>query len=201
MEADPSLARAHEAGASVIHIQHAEHAHLGSIAYEVRTLWLLHIGMAMQGYGLLRYLHEQVVRVPVDAANTRTLTAKDNPDLAARVYGTGTQMVINTVLTMQHFCAEVERALGMSEQPRKGDLGDRMRRSFGMAGLPMDAEGYSALQAMIELRDAIEHPRQENTRNSHPNNWDRVPMGWFLSERAPRAFERWEGWFRAAQEQ
>jgi hypothetical protein len=26
-------------------------------------------------------------------------------------------------------------------------------------------------------------------------------MGWFLSERAPRAFERWEHWFHAAHEQ
>lgn len=198
--ADPALARDHKAGASVIIVQQAEHTQLGTISYEVRMLWQLHIAMAFQGFEFLLSVHEQIARVPIDTANSRTLVARSDPDLAAMAYGAGVQMVLNVVLTMQHFCEEVERRLG-AEQDRTGTVGERIKRVFGLAGLAIDTQGYSAFQEMVERRDAIEHPKRESVRNSHATDWDKVPIGWLLTERAPRAFERWEIWFRSAVEQ
>jgi hypothetical protein len=107
-ESDPNLARDHVAGEAVIRIQSAEHAQFGTISYELRRLWILHHAMARSGYIQLRKLHEQVLRLPIQSSNSRLLTTKDGPDLTLMIYAAGTQMVLNVVLTMQHFCQEIE---------------------------------------------------------------------------------------------
>jgi hypothetical protein len=198
---DPMLAKDHEAGEPIRLIQHAEHAQFGTITYEARRLWHLHHEIARSGYVQLRQLHQQVLRLAVAPSCDRVLTASDRPDLMLLVYVAGTQMVLNTVLTMQHFCQEIEHALDAELQ--RTEIGDRTREAVGLAGLTVATAGpgYSALREIIERRDAVEHPKRKNVFNSHPNDWDSVPMSWFLTERASRSFERWYAWFADAAEQ
>ncbi|MFI7431885.1 hypothetical protein ACIBPB_33475 [Micromonospora sp. NPDC049836] len=192
---DETLAQAHKAGTPVRILQHAEHARFGTITYEVRRLWKLHYMMARSGYLELQRRHERVLRLPILPSNDRMMAAEDEPDLTLLVYVAGTQMVINTVLTMQHLCQEMEASLGVRLE--RSTLGERTREALGLAklGVSTAGPGYSALREILERRDAVEHPKRNNVFNSHPNDWDRVPLNWFLTERAPRAFELWDQWF------
>lgn len=199
---DPALAKAHQAGEAIQRIQHAEHARLGTISYEIRRLWELHYLTARSGCMSLRQLHERVLHLPVETSGSRMLAAADTPDLTLLIYVAGTQMVLNTMLTMQHFCHEIERVLG-AEPQRSGTISARIKDAFALAEIPVSASspGYSALQEIIERRDAVEHPRRDNVFSTDPTGWDNVPMGWFLSERALTSFERWRDWFADALEQ
>lgn len=102
---------------------------------------------------------------------------------------------------MQHFCQEIEARLNVELD--RGTVGERIKEAFQRAGLQVttSGKGYSALREILEQRDAIEHPKQENVFNSHPNNWDHVPLSWLLTERALAAFERWSAWFDQATKQ
>ena len=78
------------------------------------------------------------------------------------VYNAGTQMIINTALTMQHFCQEIEA--GLKFEFEGGMVGQRIREALQRASLAVTTSdrGYSALREMLERRDAIEHPKREN---------------------------------------
>jgi hypothetical protein len=197
---DPSLAESHNANDHILLIQHAEHAQLGTISHEARRLWNLHYLMARSGYIQLRGHHERILRLPVLSSKERLITANDNPDLTLMVYVAGTQMVINSVLTMQHICQEIEAVLGIKLEGRT--LGERIKEASEQAelGVSVDESGYSGLREMLTRRDAVEHPKRSNVFNSHPNDWDQVPMNWFLTERAPKSFELWSSWFGNAVE-
>jgi hypothetical protein len=192
---DPALAKPHAAGTPIQVIQLAEHAQFGTIAHEVRRLWQLHYAMARSGYIELRQHHDRILHLPVEQHGGRTLGASDQPDLTLMVYAAGTQMVINTVLTMQHLCQEIEASL--TTQLAGSTLAERIKEVIQLAGLSASTTGpgYSALQEILERRDAIEHPKRQNVFNSHPNNWDRVPLNWFMTERPIKAFETWSEWF------
>jgi hypothetical protein len=192
---NPDLAKPHAAGSVVRILQNAEHGQWGTISFEVRRLWILHRRLATDGYNQLVKLHQEVLRAPVGSSNSRILTKDDDPDLTALVYAAGTQMVLNTVLTMQHFCHEVERTLRLDAN--QSTLAVRIKETFTRADLklPAGSRGYAALREILERRDAIEHPKNENTFNSHPNDWDRVPLSWLLTERSLRAFLYWHEWF------
>lgn len=185
----------HKKGEHVIRLLHAEHAQFGSISYELRRLWQLHYRMARSGYIELCRHHNRVLRLPLQPSNDRLITADERPDLSLMVYAAGTQMAINTVLTMQHFCQEIEACVGIELQ--ESAIGARIKEAFELAQFSatwQDA-GYVALREIIERRRAIEHPKRENTTISHPNDWDLVPLSWFLTERAPKAFKLWDSWF------
>jgi hypothetical protein len=180
-------------------VQQAEHARFGTIAYEARPLWVMHHAMARSGYMLLCSHHERVLRLPIQSSNDRLLTAADKPDLTLMIYTAGTQIVINVVLTMQHFCHEIEARMNTGLQ--ETGTSERIKEAFRLAGLGdnLTERGYSALQEILERRDAVEHPKKANVYNSHPLEWDQVPMSWFLTDRVLRAFLSWDEWFvRAA---
>jgi hypothetical protein len=197
---DPELAKAHERGAKVAFVQHAEHGRYGTITYELRRLWKFHYDIAHSGYDQLKRCHEVVLSQPVTPNRDRYLCSDDRPDLTLAVYVAGTQMVLNVILTMQHFCEEIERQF--QAEFAKGEIGDRIREAFGLAGIDAasNSAGYAAFREILERRDAIEHPKACNVRNSHPTDWDHVPLSWFLTERAPNSFEQWSVWFSRAVE-
>ncbi|GAA5128846.1 hypothetical protein [Haloechinothrix salitolerans] len=198
-QSDPSLGKEIPAGTPVRIIQHAEHAQFGTISYEIRRLWYLHFLMARSGYSELAKLHKKVLDRPVESSNARSLEGADEPDLVFLVYGAGTQMLLNTVLTMQHFCQEIESRLQFKISGNT--LSERIREAFDSAeitSVSAAGEGYDALQEIIYRRDAVEHPKLNNVFNSHPNNWDQVPLNWLLTERSLRSFERWFRWFKNA---
>lgn len=192
---DPALAKDIPAGERVMIIQHAEHARFGTISYEIRRLWAMHHAMARSGYMQLRSHHERVLRLPVQSTNARMLAASDKPDLTLMIYTAGTQTVINVVLTMQHFCQEIEACL--NAELRENGTSDRIKEAFRLAGLGgnLTEPGYSALQEILERRDAVEHPKKANVFNSHTLEWDQVPLSWFLTDRPLQAFVVWDQWF------
>lgn len=167
---DTSLARPHAAGTKVRVLQHAEHRRFGSIAYERRRLWTLHHLMAVSGRRQLGQVHEAVLRCPVESSQARFLSADMRPDLTLHAYHAGTQMILNVVLTMQHFCEELERVLGLTL--RGGSISARISEAFGGAGIQVGAQekGYAAFVEIVERRDAIEHPKKGNVHNSHPTD-------------------------------
>jgi hypothetical protein len=192
---DPTLAKAHEAGEEVKFIQHAEHAQLGTITYELRRLWPIHFQLARVGHQGLLAAHESILHLPVTPNADRFLSKEDRPDLAITAYCSGLQVLVNVLLTMQHFCNELEMISKIDVGG--GTLEKRMKRAFSEAEIPFDPSdpGYAALREMIDQRDGMEHPKPETVRNSDPVNWDRVPLGWLLTERPLKAFANWERWF------
>jgi hypothetical protein len=156
--------------------------------------------MAHSGYIQLKRCHEAILHQPVTPNCDRYLSSGDRPDLTFAVYVAGTQMVLNVTLAMQHFCEEIERQF--QAKPAGGEIGDRIREAFRLAGIDIasNGHGYSAFREILERRDAIEHPKAHNVRNSHPTDWDCVPLSWFLTERALSAFEQWSDWFSRAVE-
>lgn len=192
---DPTLAKSHTAGTRVMRVQQAEHARFGTIAYELRPLWAMHHAMARSGYLLLRNHHEKVLRLAIQPSNDRLLAASDRPDLALMVYTAGTQAVLNVVLTMQHFCQEIEAHLNAQLQER--GTAERIKEAFKLAELDASwrERGYSAFQEILERRDSIEHPKAANVSNSHPLEWDQVPLSWFLTDRVVQTFVSWDEWF------
>jgi hypothetical protein len=196
---DPALAKPHTAGARVTVLQQAEHARYGTISYEIRRLWTLHYAMAHSGYVSLRSHHERVLRLPVLNTNSRMISATEQPDLILMIYSAGTQMVLNTVLTMQHFCEEIERYLDVQLQ-ETGTSG-RIKEAFTLAGLQANSlreAGYSGFQEILERRDSVEHPKKSNVFNSDPLHWDQVPLNWFLTDRPLQTFTSWNEWFSRA---
>jgi hypothetical protein len=198
---DPALAKSHVAGERVTRIQQAEHARFGTISYDLRRLWILHHQMARSGYITLCSHHERVLRLPIQSTNARHLADTDKPDLTLMVYAAGTQTVINVVLTMQHFCQEMEACLDAELQ--ESGTSERIKEAFKLAGIGdlLTERGYSALQEILERRDAVEHPKKANVFNSHPRDWDRVPLSWFLADRVLQAFVSWDELFTRARDQ
>jgi len=192
---DPALAKEHAAGTEVKFVQHAEHSQLGTISYELRRLWPIHFELARIGHRGLSAAHASILHLPVTPNADRFLSKEDRPDLAASAYCSGLQLLVNVVLTMQHFCNELEMSTKIDVG--SGTLERRMKRAFSEAGIPFNPSepGYAGLREIIEQRDSMEHPKPETVRNSHPVNWDRVPLGWLLTERPLKAFTHWDGWF------
>lgn len=195
---DYGLAKELEAGTRVQILQKAEHARFGTITYEFRRLWILHRLMAQSGYKSLSDHHKRVLRLPLRDSNERLLSASDRPDLTFMIYAAGTQMTINVVLTMQHFCQEIEAS--MNVELRETGTSGRVKEAFTLAGLnaELTERGYSAIHEILERRDSVEHPKKMNVFNSHPQDWDRVPLSWFLTDRPLQTFISWDEWFGRA---
>lgn len=176
-------------------IQHAIHKQMGTITHEHRNLWTLHYALAAGGYRQLCGLHELLLRREVTPNHDRMLSADDPHDLVPPIYYSGTQMVINVMLTMQHFCHYLELAAENCEGEGE-DVRRRMDSSFKRLGLTLDETqpGYQALMRMHKVRDAVEHPKQGNVFSAHPTDWDRVPLNWFLTEQPIKMFHEWDQW-------
>jgi hypothetical protein len=97
-------------------------------------------------------------------------------------------MVVQTVLTVQHFAEEVERTTVPNLDP--GPITERLREAASVAGLvsPATLSGWDGFVEILKIRDAIEHPKPGNTYNARDGEWDRVPLAWMLSERPFAAY-------------
>lgn len=190
-ESDPSLGREHEEGAIIQPLLISEHASLGTICIVASGTRLLHHAAAKAAYRDLRNVHDKIAQLPVDESSSR-LVGSD--ELIAEVYDAGTRMVIGVVLTIQHLAEEIERSL--PNELSGTTVEDRLSEALRGVGIELDKRdsGYAAFHQIRQRRDAVEHPKSDNTHNSGPTTWDMVPLAWFVSERAVASFEKYLAW-------
>lgn len=187
---DPTKARPHEAGASVIVVQTLAHNRLGAISYSWPRQWVFHARAAQAAFEELTALHQRLVEFPVhEPTAMRSIL---DMDYLEAVYRAGAQMAIEAILTLQHLCEEIER--GVKVQLQEPTLDGRLREALQNAGMtpPPQRAGHAKFVELEAIRDAIEHPKMENVYNGQPGQWDRVPLAWILSERGLAAFQGWD---------
>jgi hypothetical protein len=184
---DSTLRFSHSAGTEVAVMQPLVHARLGALGYIWPRHWVAHLGRADAAYERLVELHDRLEDVPVDNGNRRLLPVDD---YLFDVYGTGTDMVVNSALTVQHLAEEIERSTTPVAAP--GPVAERIRNAAMTAGLgePADQPGWAGFVEIVKVRDAVEHPKPGNTYNGQDGQWDRVPLAWMLSERPLAAYGR-----------
>lgn len=183
---DSNLHRAHDAGAKVVPIQVLAHSKFGTIAYQWPRHWVFHGRSAGAARDDLTRLHKRVLKLPVDNTDMRSIY-----DMAflQDIYATGCRMVVESILAIQHFCEEIERCT--KSVPSEGDLIERLDAALKAAQLNISkkTKGYASLIELLKIRNAIEHPKPENTYSGDSNNWDRVPLAWFISDRSINNFD------------
>jgi len=184
---DPTRAREHAAGAPVNVIQVLTHSQLGAISYFWPRHWMFHAHAAEAAASQLAGLHQRLVSFPVNTTNA--IRSVEDMAYIGAVYVAGERMVVEAVLTLQHLCEEIERTLKIRLQ--ESTLSGRLREALNAAALAglTQRPGYAKYVELAEIRDAIEHPKEMNTYNGAPGQWDRVPLAWFLSERGLAAFQ------------
>lgn len=189
---DPDLAREHAAGATVTLIQVLHHTQLGAIAYEWVRPFVLEWSLAERSRDALRGLHEAVLAMPVDSSNMRTIY---DLDVLAAVYGAGGGMVSHSVRAVQHLAHEMQRH---SVPLVAATVGERFREAARSVSITdrIREPDYQGFVEMVAVRDAIEHPKEENLYQGVGNRWDEVPLAWMLSERSLQAYDRFERWLK-----
>ena len=193
---DAALAKEHAGGTTVTVAQPSEHESLGSILIVWPRYWAFHYEDAKDGHQRLMAAHEDVLQVDPDASASRMVDI----DLGGRVYRAGVQMVLGSILAVQHLCEEVERVC--KKQWSDGStLTERLAHAGQVSrlGNPKSLSGYEGFVELQRQRDAIEHPKHENTYNAS-GDWDRVPIAWMVSERPRKAFDRFGEWFESLAE-
>lgn len=186
LKSDPSRGKEHQAGAPAQVVQVIAHNQLGAICYVWPRHWVFHARAAEQAANQLATLHQRLVQFPVHGESS--LRSVDDLEYIEAVYRAGTQMVVQAILTLQHLCEEIERTTHV--ELRGSSLDDRLREALAAANLtpPAQRSGHAKFVELEGIRDAIEHPKQENVYNGDPGQWDRVPLAWLLSERGLLAF-------------
>lgn len=190
---DPALARSHQAGASVVCVQPSEHARLGTIFVTWPKYWAFHYEDSHEGHERLQAAHEEVLSIAPDEERATRLV--NDIDLVGRIYRAGVQLVLGSVLAVQHLCREIENVTQMNWQDGS-TLGDRIAHVGEVSGLGniKALDGYEGFVELWKQRDAVEHPKPQNTYDAS-GNWDRVPLAWLVSERPLESFAGFSAWF------
>lgn len=201
LSSNPALASEHASGTTAHAILLLEHERLGTIGYVLRRPWVFHYNAACCARDDLAQLHDEVLQLPVSKEGIRLLGASNEPisepDLAERMYDTGVRMVLNVVLATQHVCNEIEHC---TRQPfLQSTIEDRVAHASKIINWhdPKNDPGWSAFTEICKCRNAVEHPKEANTFGNEPDEWDQVPLSWFLCERPLVTFDAWENWFHA----
>lgn len=192
LSSNQELAHPHSEGAELRLLQILVHDPLGAICYSQRRYWALHANLAGVEFAELKKLHSLVEVTPVDKSKMRTIRSDE---LLQDVYGTGTSMVSNVVRAIQHLTLEIMAKSPMP--PTMTKVLPRLREVCGLVGLPLDERdpGHQAFAEMVQIRDAVEHPRPANVYAGDSSGWDRVPLAWMLSDRPMTTFPAFESWF------
>lgn len=190
---DSALAAAHADGTPLYIVQQLQHRPLGTIGYHiVRDYWKLYADIADAGRAALRQAHRRVEQLPVDDTNSRLIR---DMDLIVEVHYAGTLMVLHALLALQHLCDAIERATD-GEWDGRGGIRERVDYAATALGLRKirRESGYDGFNELLQVREAIEHPKPGNAYAPAEENWERVPMAWMLSERPFAAYDSYIRW-------
>lgn len=164
-------------------LQTLEHKVLGSIAYDWPRLWLLHYDLAMSAHAELMALHQKFAEHEVSKAGFRMLGDSD----AQEFFDPGVRMVVHSVLSVQQLATEIESVFNLEQAGN--DAATRISSAVDLSDL--DAlQSTIGIRELIEVRDAIEHPKQENVYSM--DSWSQVPLAWMMSDRPEVAFGRFQ---------
>jgi len=190
VRSNPDLVAAHTAG-SVVHLLHPlVHDRHGMIAFGLPSYWAFHFQLGTENAKRLQAVHRRVLALDPGSSKIRAI---HDEALLLTAYDAGSAMVSNAVRAVQHLAHEVE--VVFATPLRSVTAEDRAREAaslFTDRAVHADPD-YQGLAELVAIRDAIEHPKAENTNN--PTEWDRVPLAWLLSGRRPAAWQRFDLWF------
>ncbi|MDP1851485.1 MAG: hypothetical protein Q8K48_03610 [Candidatus Planktophila sp.] len=192
LRGNPTLAKDHAAGATVIYTQNLVHDPWGGIAYHWPFFWDFEKHLTNVAADELKQLQQEVFDIPLGTSNTRTIT---NLDLLVRIYGAGADMVSHAVRSVQYLAQSMESWKDANYESEVAT--ERLRKATELIGLnnhQSDA-GYQGLTEMLRVRNAIEHPKGSTIYQGDPGRWDEVPLAWMISDRGLKAYERYSSWF------
>jgi hypothetical protein len=187
---DPSLAHAHKAGSKGVVMQLSEHARLGTVALRWPRYWALHHQSAIASFRALERVHASIAAMPADKTDMRRLY--DMRTVAA-LYRAGCGFVMNAAVAAQQLACEMEREAHASVGV--GSVEVRLKivgRKVGILNVVKGA-GYEHFNELLLIRNAVEHPKPHNIYNG--NDWSKVPLAWFASDRAMVAGYGFFEWF------
>lgn len=193
MRPDLSLARAHEAGVSIVCIQTLEHEVLGAISYQWPRFWPAFLTEGRAARDALEAVHVVMEQTEPGPTESRDLAYKAvEPAVSAHA-----RMVIATVLTLRYFMLEVERIAELQPPPDTIDDLERFRSACKRAGLgdPSSSPNWSTVGELIGMRHRVEHPTQDTIYSTQ--FWDHVPLAWALTKRALASFDAFDEMFSA----
>ena len=186
LKSDPQIAKPHATGSKVTLVQPALHTTYGVVMIPRPQYWTLHLRVAEARFGELRSLDERVLATPIDSSNSRVL----DEELTVGLYHVGSEMILNTILAVHQLVLEIEVAAKIKPKP-SDNLNDRLVRALRATGFTADLgkdPRYGQFAELQRVRDAIEHPQEDNIYNGEDIHWDDVPLAWIASGKALRAY-------------
>jgi hypothetical protein len=188
---DPNDATPHEAGTAVTVLHHVEHPSYGTVGVPKIRYWIQHINVALAAIDDLERLHVGVLAAEVRGG----IRVVSDDDLLSRLYRSGVECVLNSILAVQYLSEEMEQLTGRPAY--EGPLRERLVEAARTAKLSdvVRATGYDQFIQLSSIRDAIEHPKPSTTF-ANIYEWDRVPFAWMLGGALQRTFSGFEPWFR-----
>lgn len=104
-------------------------------------------------------------------------------------------MVSHAVRSVQHLAQLIEsRKDARYESEIATERIKKATELIGLTNYQSDA-GYQGYVEILRVRDAIEHPKVSAVYQGDPGRWDEVPLGWMISDRGLKAYERYSSWF------
>lgn len=187
LQSDPSLATAHETGATVYICSTVTHKQFGVIVHALPRLWMVHYDLAQDGASELYNLHRRVLGQEPDPNGMRALM---DESLLRDVYDAGNRLVSNAVRCTQHLAEEIERYHRV-DQP-SGRVEERIRSAMKLfSEADYRSDDYAGLTEFNGIRDAIEHPKPISRAEQAI-----APLSWMLSEGSLEAWQRFSRWFQ-----
>jgi hypothetical protein len=183
-------AQPHQEGAAVYLVQQLVHEPVGALAYRWSAQWQAHANLAQGAAQELELVHAQLVDVPELSGHVRLV-----PDaLATTAYEAGSSMVSNVVRTLRHLAAAMVWEANIVIE--YGRALDELRDATGKVGLDplINSPGYHGAAEIVQVRDALEHPKTSNLYQGNDTDWDKVPLAWILSNRSLAAYNAYVGW-------
>jgi hypothetical protein len=192
LRSDEELAYPHKAGATIILIQVLAHRTFGAIGYAWNEPWKMEHDLSANSRETLKSLQVRILSIDPGKSNMRNIY---NNDLLQEIYSAGSDMVVRAVRAVQYLAEAMERMSG--EKLMETTVERRLKEATAKLNLNHYAQNpsYQGLAELLPIRDALEHPKPENVYQSDENNWDKVPLAWFISDRGIEAHSRFSEWF------
>lgn len=184
------LAHAHGKGTPVRLFQIAIHDVLGACGFTVLNYTGLYWHYAEESFNELSSLLERVKAISPSKSQIR-FVHEDNDLLT--LFSQGCNLIESLYLYFQHFTTNqtnnphVHKLVGdtVAQAMESKTLDEKLQfliKDVLKAPELITHQGYVDLVGVwSDMRDALQHPKSENTINCQDNGWDKVPFAWILA--------------------
>lgn len=178
------------AGSEVVYLYQALHDQYGAITSSANTpFWQIHLEAAKFFKDQLKKLDSQVLGVAPGDNRSRYLS----DELAYSIYIQGVNMVLHMILAIESFCISASSHFKLYKTICSQKTDEKLKTIASAMNINLIGrkEYDGDFQKIYAIRHEISHP--ENIFNyltqTISNDWDAIPINWFISGRAHKACE------------